>query len=111
MTAQSSLLTCALLLSPSAIRESAYRGDLEHKLDLHRLFGDCSDSDFLVLLAATSQATYLRNKRPELVPPKNPNGTVPNDHTVSTYFEHYYQVDNDFAKRYLKWVRNNHQRL
>lgn len=91
--------------SNSSLRESAYRGDLHHKLDLHRLFDNCSDSRFLILITASSQASYLRTNRPELVPPSNPNGTAPSDHTVSTSFEHHYLVDNTFASQYLKWVR------
>lgn len=106
MTAQSFSLSAPASVPLSSLRESAYRGDLQHKLDLHRLFDNCSDPQFLVLLTATSQAHYLRSHRADLVPPPNPNGTPPSDHTVATFFEHYYFVDNSFASRYLTWVRS-----
>lgn len=92
------------------IRESAYRGDLQHKLDLHRYFNNCAAPSFLVLIAASSQAHYLRTERPDLVPANNPNGTPPSDHTVSTFFEHQYTIDNTFAGDYLHWVRVNYHR-
>lgn len=105
MTAQSFVNVLPVSsLTPSQLLESAYVGDLQHKLALHSLFGSRSHPRLLELQTAVSQAAYLRAKRPDLVPPNNPNGTPPNDHTVSTAFEHFYHVDSAFVTAYLIWV-------
>lgn len=84
---------------------AAYLGDQEHKRDLLLIFGVPSNPHFLSLISAVEQARYLRSEAPELVPPKNPNGTAPNDHTVSTAFERQYHVSPAFQFKYFTYIR------
>jgi hypothetical protein len=96
------------MVSSSELQISAYLGDLDHKRDLVKLLNTVSSARFLSLVTARSHAAYLRRFRPDLVPPSNPNGTPPSDHTVSTAFEHNYHIDNSFVFAYLDHVRLSH---
>jgi len=84
--------------------QDAYRGDLIQKEDLLLWFGSQAHPDFLLLIQAEQQSAWLKEHRPALVPPKNPNGTPPSDHTVSTVFETQYSTDFRFRREYFLWV-------
>lgn len=82
-------------------------GDLRHKNDIYTIcgdFGPAVDKFF----SAPHQADYLRLHEPHLVPPNNPNGTPPNDHTVSTAFEFHYEQSPLFRSSYLARFRSDH---
>jgi hypothetical protein len=83
---------------------AAILGDLEHKKDVYltlRDFGPHIDR----LFSNSAQAHYLRQYRPDLVPPCEPNGTCPSDKTLGTVFEHRYYTDLQFRTDYLSRVR------
>jgi hypothetical protein len=88
--------------------KAAYFGDQEHKRDLLLIFRFPSDTNFARLITATEQATYLRNKFKEFVPPNNPNGTAPSDHSVSTAFEYQYHTNPDFVFAYFTYIRRRY---
>jgi len=80
---------------------AAILGDLEQKKDVYlakRDFGPHIDR----LFSNTAQAQYLRDFRPDLVPPCEPNGTCPSDHTLGTIFEAAYYSNIQFRTEYLQ---------
>jgi len=86
---------------------AAWLGDTEHRLDCQKRIGELNDQELQRYVTAKAQAEYLRTRFPEAVPPKNPNGTPPNDHTISTVFEILYHTQPQFSAVYLKDVFPN----
>jgi hypothetical protein len=83
---------------------AAILGDLDHKKDVYLLvgtFGPRAEAFF----TNQAQADFLRSHFKELVPPNNPNGTPPSDHTVGTAFEFYYATRQSFRVHYTFWLR------
>jgi len=81
---------------------AAWLGDTKHRLDCQLAIGCLNDRDLQNCVAAKYQAQYLRQHHLELVPPNNPNGTPPSDHTVATAFEILYYTKPGFDVRYLQ---------
>lgn len=92
--------------------EVAYDGDLRQKSVLHDLIGRRNDKRFLRLITNEDQANWLEHFLPDLVPPRNPNGTKPSPHTVATRFEYWFSVSPHFRRFYLAtlneglWIYN-----
>jgi len=76
----------------------AIQGDLQHKLDLYRLFEDFGPP-VEAFFSNSSQARYLRAERPDLVPVGSPS-----DYTLGTVFEDNYFRLVLFRSSYLVWV-------
>lgn len=81
-------------------KETAYRGDLSHKLAVHVLTGVSSSPVFLKLITNENQAAWLSHFAPELLPPSAPDGTKPSVHSVATRFEFLYEIHVAFRKSY-----------
>jgi len=80
-------------------------GDAKHRYDVYlnlREYGTEIDNTYL---SASAQARYLKANRPDLVPPRQPNGTEPSDHTVSQVFEFQYETSPLFRSTYLVWLQ------
>lgn len=74
---------------------SAILGDLQHKTDVYTtlgFFGPDADRYF----SNAAQAAYLREFRPDLLPPGHHN-----DHTLGTIFEHAYYTSVLFRINYI----------
>jgi len=81
----------------------AIRGDLLHRQELLTLFGaQTARYDFLVQNKV--QADYLRQFEQSLIPPNNPSGDPPSDHTLGTVFEDNYFNSIVFRVNYLHRV-------
>jgi len=85
---------------------TAILGDLAHKQDLYLAAGDFGPR-IERYWTAKEQSAYLRAYHPDLVPPKNPNGTDPSEHSVSTAFEFFYYTTPSLRVRYLRWIRHS----
>jgi hypothetical protein len=86
------------------VKFTAILGDLQHKTDLYvefKTYGPVVEKYFL----NSSQADYLRNQRPDLVPPNDPSGHPPSVHQLGTVFEFNYYTSLPFRFSYLCWVR------
>lgn len=83
--------------------ELAWSGDIAHRNLVHDWVGYIGPSLDLFVSAA-SQAQWLKEHHPALVPPKNPNGTPPNDHTVSSEFEYLYATWAQVRRDYIRWL-------
>jgi len=83
----------------------AILGDLKHKSDIYLLAGNFGP-DIEAYFTAVFQAQYLKNHKPELVPPPDAAGHPPSDHTVSTVFEYHYYTDPYFASVHLEYIRH-----
>jgi hypothetical protein len=91
-------------LSENARQFTALFGDLKQKEDVYIYFQKWGPEVIDRFFTAKAHAAWLRKYAPELVPPKNPNGTAPSDHTVSTYFEAAYCAP-IFRAKYLAWLQ------
>lgn len=91
-------------LSSNARQFNAILGDLRHKEDVYIILQKWGPEVINRFFSAKSQASWLKQYAPQLVPPKNPNGVPPSDHTVSTYFEAAYNAP-DFRARYVAWLQ------
>lgn len=78
-------------------------GDLEHKRDVYLHFGRVDNLVVSRFLTNRAQSDWLRENYPALVPPDNPNGTPPSEHSVATVFEIKYN-DPSFKTIYLRWL-------
>lgn len=92
-----------LLRSNRAVVLAAYLGDLAHKRDVVTLFADVTDN-VTWRFANRAQAKYLRDFRPDLIPPPAQPGQPPSDHTLGTVFELHYFHDPLFVADYLSRV-------
>lgn len=82
----------------------AVLGDLQHKADVY-LATQRFDNDIVIkLLTNKAQADWVREYCRELLPPHNPNGTPPSDHTVASCFEEAYYTKPQIKVRYLDWL-------
>lgn len=77
-------------------------GDLVHKQDIITRFARW-DSDFLnQFVSNESQAAWLRIKRPDLVPGRDPAGNEPSDKQLGDIFELNYYRFVSFRSCYLR---------
>jgi hypothetical protein len=83
---------------------NSWLGDTEHRLACQRHIGELNDQELQKHVSAKAQAEYLRNNHPEAIPPNNPNGTPPSEHTISTVFEYLYHCQPGFSSEYLRNV-------
>lgn len=81
---------------------AAWLGDTKHRLDCQLAIGYLNDRELQSYVTAKSQAEFLRMHYPEAIPPRNPNGTSPSDHTIATVFEILYYTQEGFDLHYLK---------
>jgi hypothetical protein len=79
-------------------------GDLRHKIDCYLVAGSFGPAVERFFTNA-SQADYLRSYYPDLVPPKDPAGNPPSEHTLGSIFELHYARDPVFVSKYLNWLR------
>lgn len=91
-------------LSASDRQYNALFGDLRHREDVYLYLQKWGPEVIDRFFSARSQAIWLKKYAPELVPPNNPNGTPPSDHSVSTYFEVAYNKPS-FRARYVSWLQ------
>jgi hypothetical protein len=95
-----------LKLEDRTVKYTAILGDLQHKLDVYKLFvnfGPIVEQH----LSNRAQGEYLKLKYPELVPGKDPSGNDPSEHTLGTIFEFHYYTDPYFCGLYLNWLHNH----
>lgn len=93
-----------LSTQPNELQLRAAAGDLLHKQDVYCAYHSVSDLEALNKLTNSAQAAWLKSRYPDLVPPKNPNGTPPSDHSVATVFEAEYTLLSDLRRHYLRWL-------
>lgn len=79
-------------------------GDLLHKQDVYLNFGRVDSLVVQRFLTNKAQADWLKDNLPQFVPPNNPSGDPPSDHTVATIFEVKYN-DPSFRVLYVRWLR------
>jgi hypothetical protein len=82
----------------------AILGDLQHKIDVYISFGTFGPAPE-AYLTNSSQADYLRDHRPDLIPPGTPT-QPPSDHSLGTIFEISYFQDPVFRHSYLAWLNS-----
>lgn len=86
----------------SKIQFTAILGDLQHKTDVYISLQDFGP-DVERFFANHSQAEFLRDHFPELVPDQP--GSPPSDHHLGTIFEFHYYFDLAFRFRYLQLLK------
>ncbi|QGW08825.1 hypothetical protein [Fusarium graminearum alphavirus-like virus 1] len=91
-------------LSDNQRQYNALFGDLKQKEDVYIILKKWGPEVIERFFSAKSHASWLRRYAPEFVPPDNPNGTSPSDHTVSTYFEAAYLIPS-FRAKYIDWLQ------
>lgn len=89
--------------SDPEVQFGAVLGDAKHKQDVIIAFGSFGP-EVNPYLSNAHQARWLKAVYPKLVPPKNPNGTPPNDHTVATAFEYYYEIYPALQVQYRRYI-------
>jgi len=76
-------------------------GGLTHRADVFtvtRDFGQHIDKQFL---SNRAKSLWLLRNRSEYVPPSAPDGTPPNEHTISASFEYHYHFDITLRSEYI----------
>jgi hypothetical protein len=81
---------------------AAWLGDTKHRFDCQLAIGCLNDRELQGYVSAKAQSLFLKTHYPEAVPPHNPNGTPPSDHTIATVFEILYFTQEGFDLHYLK---------
>jgi len=84
---------------------TAILGDLLHKVDIYVQTGTYGIQIDQGFLSNEAQAYWLLTYRKDLVPPKEPNGTLPSVHRIATAFESHYYSDVSLRVQYAAWLR------
>jgi len=82
-------------LTLHSIQFSAILGDLTHKQDVY-LFRQDFSHNTTCLFANSEQASFVHLFHPDLIPPGNWN-----NHSIGTFFEHFYYSNLTFRFSYL----------
>jgi len=91
----------SLVLSSETQTWLAILGDLHHKEDVYTHFHSYGQ-DINFWLSTEHQAQYLEQHHPELLPPREPNGTPPSKRRLAQVFEVQYQINLAFRHKYVR---------
>jgi hypothetical protein len=87
-------------LSKHEVQLTALCGDLQQRLDTHRILADFSPR-IARLFSNAWQKWYLVKYHPDLVPAPNQPGQPPSDHSFGTTFEFHYYRSVTFSALYI----------